>query len=383
LVRGKLLDQPVAPRPEVSIVHKGQPVLGLNPTQDSSETAVQCLLSALVDPGTQHIVEEQTLRERGPALSSKLLKDVVKPELVQEEMCNVAGHESGSWWRQQTPLAQGGISIKQDSEGRPVARSGDSIEVTFLAAVAADGPHVGGRVAEQERSPMRTQQMACHYREIAPSKHLFGHRQVHSWCGHCVKDCTSAEASWLVLHPGFGRSLRCVVFHVPPGIILSRSSLSIEIIDSSRPSSARRKCMASTAQVTWVGPGLRLVGEADERAIVLDHGLPDEEREETGPRPVQLLLIGLCGCTGMDVISILKKKRQSFTGLKVQATADRAEEHPKVYTDIHLEFVVTGEDVDPAAVERSIELSQTKYCPASAMLGQVADITTSFRIEEP
>jgi putative redox protein len=124
------------------------------------------------------------------------------------------------------------------------------------------------------------------------------------------------------------------------------------------------------------------VGEADGPAIVIDHAMPDEDREDTGPHPVQLLLMGLCGCTGMDVISILKKKRQPFTGLQVQATAERAEEHPKVYTEIHLEFVVTGDEVDPGAVERSIELSQTKYCPASAMLGEAVPITTSFRIEK-
>lgn len=140
--------------------------------------------------------------------------------------------------------------------------------------------------------------------------------------------------------------------------------------------------MRTAAEVTWVGPGLRLVGEADGPAVVVDHAMPDEDREDTGPHPVQLLLIGLCGCTGMDVISILKKKRQSFTGLQVHATAERADEHPKVYTDIHLEYVVTGDDVSPKAVERSIELSQTKYCPASAMLGQVVEITTSFRIED-
>ena len=83
----------------------------------------------------------------------------------------------------------------------------------------------------------------------------------------------------------------------------------------------------------------------------------------------------------MDVISILKKKRQPFTGLQVRATAERATEHPKVYTHIHLEFIVKGEGVDPRAVERSIELSQTKYCPASAMLSKTVEITTSYRIE--
>jgi len=140
--------------------------------------------------------------------------------------------------------------------------------------------------------------------------------------------------------------------------------------------------MASEAQVTWVGPGLRMVGEAGGPAIVVDHTLHGEAREESGPQPMQLLLVGLCGCTGMDVVSILQKKRQAFTSLKVRATAERAEEHPKVYTKIHLEFVVTGDEVDLAAVERSVELSQTKYCPASAMLAAVAEITTSVRIEE-
>lgn len=140
--------------------------------------------------------------------------------------------------------------------------------------------------------------------------------------------------------------------------------------------------MTSKAQITWVGPGLRLMGEGGGPAIVVDHALPGEEREETGPRPMQLLLIGLAGCTGMDVISILQKKRQPFTGLQVKATAEQADEHPKVYTQIHLEYVVQGEGVDPKAVERSIELSQTKYCPASAMLSKGAEITTSYRITE-
>ncbi len=141
--------------------------------------------------------------------------------------------------------------------------------------------------------------------------------------------------------------------------------------------------MASEAKVTWVGPGLRLVGEASSGpAIVLDHALPEEERQESGPRPMELLLIGLCGCTAMDVVSILQKKRQPFTGLEVRASAERAEEHPKVYTRIHLEYVVKGKGVEPQAVERAIELSETKYCSAAAMLGKAAQITTSYRIEE-
>jgi len=139
--------------------------------------------------------------------------------------------------------------------------------------------------------------------------------------------------------------------------------------------------VASEAQVTWVGPGLRLVGEASSGpAIVLDHVLPGEEGRETGPRPLELLLIGLAGCSAMDVVSILQKKRQPFTGLQVKVTAERADEHPRVYTRIHMEYVVTGQGVEPQAVERAIELSQTKYCPAAAMLSKAVEITTSYQI---
>jgi putative redox protein len=141
--------------------------------------------------------------------------------------------------------------------------------------------------------------------------------------------------------------------------------------------------MASTAQVTWVGPGLRLVGEGSNGpAIIVDHVLPGEERQETGPRPMELLLVGLAGCTGMDVISILQKKRQPLTGLETRVTAERAEEHPRVYTQIHVEYVVKGQGVKPEAVERAIELSETKYCSAMTMLRQAAEITTSYRIVE-
>ncbi len=141
--------------------------------------------------------------------------------------------------------------------------------------------------------------------------------------------------------------------------------------------------MTSTAQVTWVGPGLRLVGEGGQGpAIVIDHVLTEEDRREGGPQPMELLLIGLAGCTAMDVVSILQKKRQPFTGLQTKVTAERAEEHPKVYTQIHVEFVVTGKGVKPEAVARAIELSETKYCPATAMLRRAAEITTSYRIVE-
>ena len=140
--------------------------------------------------------------------------------------------------------------------------------------------------------------------------------------------------------------------------------------------------MPTEAQITWTGPGLRLVGEAPGgNAVVMDHVLPDEDRDETGIRPVHLILVGMAGCTSMDVVSILQKKRQAVTGLQVKATAERAKEHPKVYTRIHLEYVVRGKDVSPKAVARAIELSQTRYCAGAAMLGKTAEITTSFRVE--
>lgn len=141
--------------------------------------------------------------------------------------------------------------------------------------------------------------------------------------------------------------------------------------------------MTSRAQVTWIGPGLRLVGEAASGpAIVLDHVLEDEERPDSGPTPMELVLIGLAGCTAMDVVSILQKMRQPLTGLQVRVEAERAQEHPMIYTAIRLEYVVTGRGVEPAAVEKAIMLSETKYCSVAAMLRQAAAITTSYRIVE-
>jgi len=141
--------------------------------------------------------------------------------------------------------------------------------------------------------------------------------------------------------------------------------------------------MTSYAQATWIGPELQLVGEtAGGLSVALDHALDGEERAETGFRPLQLLLVGLCGCTAMDVVSVLQKKRQPFTGLQVKATAEQASEHPQVYTRIHLQYIVRGQGVAAEAVARAIELSQTKYCPAAAMLGKTATITTQYEIVE-
>ena len=104
--------------------------------------------------------------------------------------------------------------------------------------------------------------------------------------------------------------------------------------------------------------------------------------DNDGFRPMELIAIGLAGCTAMDTISILQKKRQDVTAFEVIVHAERAEEHPKVFTNITLEYLIEGHQVDPAAVERAIELSATKYCPAQAMLDKAAKIEHKYSIKE-
>jgi putative redox protein len=101
-----------------------------------------------------------------------------------------------------------------------------------------------------------------------------------------------------------------------------------------------------------------------------------------GARPMELLLMGLGGCTGMDVISILRKKRQQVTGYEVHVAGIRAEEHPMVFVEITVEHVVTGHHIQSEAVARAIQLSEERYCGAGAMLGKVAHLTHTFRIVE-
>ncbi len=135
------------------------------------------------------------------------------------------------------------------------------------------------------------------------------------------------------------------------------------------------------AKVTWKG---RLTFEA-----VSDSGFPvrldtDEAvgGNNNGIRPMELMAMSLAGCTAMDVISILEKKRQQVTGFEVHVQADRASEHPKVFTHAVIEYHVTGHQVDEAAVVRAIELSATRYCPAQGMLARVMPIELRYKIYE-
>lgn len=99
-----------------------------------------------------------------------------------------------------------------------------------------------------------------------------------------------------------------------------------------------------------------------------------------GFRPMELIAIGMAGCTGMDVISIMLKKRQDVTDFSVAVKTERAERHPKVFTKIHIHYTFTGNNIDPRSAERSIDLSQGTYCPAVGMLSQVTELTHSYEI---
>ena len=109
----------------------------------------------------------------------------------------------------------------------------------------------------------------------------------------------------------------------------------------------------------------------------VDHG-----GTNTGPVPMELVLVGLGGCTGMDVISILQKKRQDVTGFEVLLHAERSPEHPKVFTEVVIEYVVTGHNIDPEAAKRAVELSETKYCSVNGMVSKTARVTTKVTIKE-
>jgi putative redox protein len=135
------------------------------------------------------------------------------------------------------------------------------------------------------------------------------------------------------------------------------------------------------ASVTWQ-QGLTFTGTADSGFSVPLGANPELGGANDGFRPLELMAISLAGCTAMDVISILKKKRQDVTAFEVRVLAERALEHPRIFTHIKIEYLVTGHHVDPAAIERAIEASRTTYCPAQAMLSKVVEIETDYRISE-
>ena len=133
------------------------------------------------------------------------------------------------------------------------------------------------------------------------------------------------------------------------------------------------------AKVTLVS-GMQFIAGADSGHAVVMDSTPDVGGNNTGARPMELLLMAFGGCSGMDVISILRKKKQNVSRFEINVRGEKAETAPHYYTDLHIEYVITGKDISEEAVKRAIELSLGKYCSVGATLGKAAKITHSYRI---
>lgn len=135
------------------------------------------------------------------------------------------------------------------------------------------------------------------------------------------------------------------------------------------------------AKVTWNGK-LSFTGSAARQFTIPLDAEKEVGGDADGFEPMELIAIGMAGCTAMDTISILNKKQQDVVSFEVQVHAERATEFPKVFTHVILEYIVTGHNIDPRAVERAIELSETKYCPSQAMLRKAVTIEHKYSIIE-
>ncbi|MFT0533637.1 OsmC family protein [Castellaniella hirudinis] len=131
----------------------------------------------------------------------------------------------------------------------------------------------------------------------------------------------------------------------------------------------------------WQGPeGMLFVSRTGSGHVLAMDGAPDGGGQNLAPRPMETLLTGAGGCAAYDVVLILKRGRHAITGCQVKLTGQRADTDPKVFTRIHFEFRVTGKNLPPAAVERAVQLSHTKYCSAVAMLEKTAEITHAITL---
>ena len=133
--------------------------------------------------------------------------------------------------------------------------------------------------------------------------------------------------------------------------------------------------------VRWTG-GLTFLAETGSNHVVAMDGAPENGGRNLAPRPMEVVLVGTGGCTASDVVVILKKSNQDVRGCDVKISAERAETDPKVFTRIHMHFVVRGRALKRNVVEHAIRLSHEKYCSASIMLGKTAEITKDFEIVE-
>lgn len=133
--------------------------------------------------------------------------------------------------------------------------------------------------------------------------------------------------------------------------------------------------------VNWLpASGMGFVAETGSGHVLVMDGAPDGGGRNLAPRPMETVLAGTAGCTAYDVVLILQRGRQPVSGCQVKVTSERAPTDPKVFTRIHMHFVVSGAGLAEPAVARAIQLSHEKYCSASIMLGKTAEITTSFEI---
>jgi putative redox protein len=127
---------------------------------------------------------------------------------------------------------------------------------------------------------------------------------------------------------------------------------------------------------------MSFIGSAESDFSIPLGTTPEVGGDNDGFRPMELLAIGLAGCTAMDVISIMQKKKQEVSSFEVQVHADRAEEHPHVFTHIVIEYILGGRNIERDAAERAVQLSAEKYCPAQAMFRKVAPIELKITIKE-
>ncbi|RDH88866.1 MAG: OsmC family protein [endosymbiont of Seepiophila jonesi] len=135
------------------------------------------------------------------------------------------------------------------------------------------------------------------------------------------------------------------------------------------------------ARVKWVQDATMLGESGSGHAVVMD-GPPEHGGRNLGVRPMEMMLLGMGGCTEFDVLSILRKSRQQVTDCVVELEAERSESEPKVFSRIHAHFIVTGKGLSEKHVSRAISLSAEKYCSASIMLGQMAEITHDYEIRD-
>lgn len=135
------------------------------------------------------------------------------------------------------------------------------------------------------------------------------------------------------------------------------------------------------ARIEWKDGASFLATSGSGHAVLMD-GPPEGGGENRGPRPMEMLLMGTGGCAAFDVVLILRKSRQNVSNCELEIEAERAQQEPKVFTRLHLHFIVTGKNLNPSQVERAIRLSAEKYCSASIMLGKTAVLTHDYEIVE-